>query len=431
MSMHRRTIVQEPAAAGSLAARQGPPGRQRDYRVLEIFMAGGLSHRETLWVDEPGETTWWRDVHELDPQSDPFFTGGSGPGHALWASYLRPQGDYLSASYQLRGGSRPVHLGPGGVPLTMPLSDGGTLRDRLRVLAMHHELPDHADAQRVMLQGELAADDPRRAGPGAAIARHTGLPSFVFYDCSSDAARMAADLARPVGRHGSRHAPRLAPFGDPSLVGRLEGTLEGDRLTFPDAGVSQVPETPWDNGVRRALVESASLLQGGESAYCAVIDGGRASSWYDTHGLANTAAVHNRNLLNLLRTLYELVEAGQLDLDQTLVVLNTEFGRDPAGWDRSSDHTLGFCAAVLGGPVLARAGDRLVGDLETSASGEDPKATEPPGLAGGFALRPTDLRAAVFHAAGIDPLQPDVFAADDIGRPTCDPAADLYTTIFG
>jgi hypothetical protein len=81
-------------------------------------------------------------------------------------------------------------------------------------------------------------------------------------------------------------------------------------------------------------------------------------------------------------------------LDETLVVLLTEFGRQPlinqfAGRDHQPDcYSVAFAGGgVVGGQVMGRS-NRLASEVEE------------------FPVGPADLHATIFHALGIDPLTP-------------------------
>jgi hypothetical protein len=344
-------------AAGGLIDRP-VPGTTTPYKVLEIFFAGGLSHRETLWVERPA------------PAGAP----------ADWLGWLPARGAHEGTSYKLgRAGGRDIHLGPCAEPLVRPLAAGGRLKDRLRVIATGHEINGHPPAQDLMQQGAPSSTSRDRAsGVGAAIARHTSLPSYVFYNSRLTDPAVSAQSAAASGRHGEHNSPRLIPYDNPEIVSLLGAPRDPERdalgsyygrhyesgLTFASgqrarsvsldrylrsrqlalagpefalalsALTASSGETLWDNGTRRALLTSISLLDAGLSSYCGVMDGGVVGddstfSQYDSHDipLDQLAAVTTANVLNVLRTLREAVDAGTLDLDTTLVVLNTEFGR--------------------------------------------------------------------------------------------------------
>ena len=79
---------------------------------------------------------------------------------------------------------------------------------------------------------------------------------------------------------------------------------------------------------------------------------------YDTH--TDNAHDTARNFDNVLRSLAQVInEPGEsdpkkLDLDDTLIILNTEFGRTPVRQDGGSGrnhHPYGYVTAFIGGPI--------------------------------------------------------------------------------
>ncbi len=512
MAISRRTLLR--GGAGVLAAAAASrlphswaangltdrtvPGRGTAYNVLEIFFAGALSHRETLWVERPDEAPVLRRIAQLTPVGNPILDPSGAP--ADWRAWLPAPAAYQGNSHQLGStATGAVHLGPCGEALVRPLSAGGKLADRLRVIATGHDFDVHEQAQEYMFQGAPFGSD-RGAGTAAVIARHSGTPSFVFTHSQMNDARSSARAAAASGRHGPGSKPFVIEYDNPSGVGRLGAARSATRdalssfyrndydtaLTFAnragltdprarstafdayDAALGGAQASPrfvsamsrltassgnslWDNGTRRAIHASVDLLAGGQSRYCCVVDAGYVGdsfggfSRYDSHSVTDMdvhAAVHTGNALNVLRTLYEEVDAGNLDLSTTLVVLNTEFGRTFSGSQslgNGSHHCYrGFAVAMLGGPINTAT---LVGDLPfTSADDAGPFERDNPALATGGLLsgKPvsgTDLRAAVLMAAGVHPIQPDVFDQSETSAPTAptrEAAADqLATHIFG
>jgi hypothetical protein len=506
MTTSRRTFLR--GASGALAlglsgtARAGGglvertvPGSTTHFKVLEVFFAGGLSHRETLWVERPDEAPVVRRIGTLDPRTHPLLTTGAPPD---WTAWLPSVGAHLGAEYrQGSAGGKEVHLGPCAEPLVRPNATGTRIADRLRVIATGHDLDVHGAAQEFMLQGSTAfSAEDRAAGVGAAIARHTGKRSYIFYASRLFDPAYAAAMAAVSGRHGT--APTQIPCDDPSFIDGLvgdprigprdalsghytdlyEGGLvfahpaaagrrarsvafdryaEGQRTTFEGGSLaSAITEltvsagtTLWDNPTRRALKASIGILAANASSYCCVVDGGVAGdtfggfSHYDSHGEDSFdmhAANVTGNVLNVLRTLREENDAGRLKLDETLVVLNTEFGR--SFWKPTGSHHCwrGFAVALLGGPIPFGARG-LVGALTFTREDDglthevDNPAPATGGLLGPAPVSSTDLRAAVLQAAGIHPFQPDVYRQAEAGVPeglSDDDAADrLATHLFG
>jgi uncharacterized protein (DUF1501 family) len=142
-----------------------------------------------------------------------------------------------------------------------------------------------------------------------------------------------------------------------------------------------------------------------------VVDGGlfaaTGGGGFDTHD--NHLVDHTRNMLSTMRDLVAVVrepgddDPSKLDLDDTMIVLNTEFGRTPylqEGSERGTNHwPYGYVTVLLGGPITPdEAG--VVG-----AIGPDGRATS--------SLSPAASRAGVLAAMGIWPFSDESFAIGD------------------
>jgi hypothetical protein len=126
---------------------------------------------------------------------------------------------------------------------------------------------------------------------------------------------------------------------------------------------------------------------------------------YDTHG--NHAFDTARNFDNVLRALLGIFNAPgetdptKLNLDDTLVILNTEFGRTPRAEGDGRNHwPYGYATAFIGGPI-GTAQKGIYG-----AIGEDGNAT--------LAVDPAECRAGALLAMGIWPFSPEAFATSDV-----------------
>jgi hypothetical protein len=194
---------------------------------------------------------------------------------------------------------------------------------------------------------------------------------------------------------------------------------------FPGAS-SSVPRTALDLA-RYLLTHPASPAR-----YVCVIDAGLhevpSGGGYDTHSsnhLENTAT----NLWNTLSALAAVVrdpaapppgptDPPKIDLDDTMIILTTEFGRTPfrSSGDAPSptsggrDHwTSGYTSVLIGGPVVAGVSGTIDGGGRAASVRADGTTGAP--------YTPTDLRAAALVAAGIDPFDPEAanFAVGDVG----------------
>jgi hypothetical protein len=91
----------------------------------------------------------------------------------------------------------------------------------------------------------------------------------------------------------------------------------------------------------------------------------------------------------------------KLNLDDTLVILNTEFGRTPyAEFDGRNHWPYGYATAFFGGPI-GTAEKGIYG-----AIGPDGNAT--------LAVDPAECRAGALLAMGIWPFSPEAFATSDV-----------------
>jgi hypothetical protein len=169
------------------------------------------------------------------------------------------------------------------------------------------------------------------------------------------------------------------------------------------------------NTPRMGVALARHLLRHPEerAAYCCVIDEGLVTAdgggGYDTHGEA--PYTQSTNLKNLLESLLASVrdpsapspdDASKIDLDETLIILNMEFGRSPgpqSGLGRNH-WPYGYVTVYLGGPV--RPGERAVFG-----------AIGPDGYARTYAT-PSEHRIAALLALGIWPFGPEGFGTSDV-----------------
>lgn len=169
---------------------------------------------------------------------------------------------------------------------------------------------------------------------------------------------------------------------------------------------------------RAAIQTAAKLLTlpetSGGARYVGLVDGGIRSTTgggYDVHGISEYPRMYT-NLWNCLSNLAEVihrpataadVDPNKINLNDTLVILNTEFGRTPGvGNNGGRDHEpRGYVNVLLGGPITSSG---VVGSLQSN------------GLANlNNSFSATDTRAAVLMAAGIDPFADETLAVGDIG----------------
>ncbi len=140
---------------------------------------------------------------------------------------------------------------------------------------------------------------------------------------------------------------------------------------------------------------------------------------YDTHTLNSHDTAMNFN--NMLKSLLAIIAApgdttpGKISLDDTLIILNTEFGRTPTPQldDRGNattgrnHHPYGYVTAFIGGPITA-AQKGVAGAIGPDGMGTSDSAT------------PAENRIAALLALGIWPFSQDAFAVSDVPGATAE-----------
>lgn len=200
---------------------------------------------------------------------------------------------------------------------------------------------------------------------------------------------------------------------EPNLIGsdchRVHGTSDDE----PTLG-SSLAELASGNRPAMGLRLARSLLTHPQhpARHCMVIDSGAAQAdgggGYDTHSDGPWRQASNLN--NLLEHLLDSIngpgetDPNKLNLDETLIVLNTEFGRSPGpqierGLGRSHwPH--GFAQIYIGGPIReAQAG--VYGHIDET------------GMATTFTT-PAESRIAALLALGIYPFEGEAFDVGDV-----------------
>ena len=128
---------------------------------------------------------------------------------------------------------------------------------------------------------------------------------------------------------------------------------------------------------------------------------------YDTHSANSFDTARNFN--NMLRNLLSIIngpgetDALKLSLDDTMIILNMEFGRTPwaqDGGDGRNHHPYGYVTAFIGGPITADQ-KGIHGNIRAD------------GVAQAYAS-PAENRAAALLAMGIWPFSPEAFAVSDV-----------------
>jgi len=291
-------------------------------------------------------------------------------------------------------------------PHAYVFATGGVSSDNVAAAAASGDHP--GVARPLLIKTDGAAGFTRlldRAVLGADRAGHDAL-------VAAYADQYAARLTWPGGgRVRSRKADDAAiAFATQRRAGAIRGVLR-DELFAPQTGTAcgrTGPDAPLVGLTAARLLlthptEPASYVCVSDNGLVGVVGG----SGYDTHksNARDTAA----NFDNLLTGLVAIINAPgeadptKLSLDDTLIILNTEFGRTPLaqqGTDGRNHHPGGYVTAFIGGPITSA--QRGV----WGAIGRD-------GLASQFAT-PGENRIAALLALGIWPFAAEGYNVSDV-----------------
>lgn len=463
------------------------PADRRAANVLEVFLYGGLSPWETLYLVEEYGTPG--DPDFPDQQFYTFLGNGPDSVEQALSACAFPGAEPMGQFFATDANGADVKLGP----FAHRLRQRGDLLDRMRLLVQHHRLEPHEAAVPQALTGKPVGQ-PSAAGLGAHVQRfaaerassaRTAPHSYLFAtggvagdNVSAGASTgMHPGIARPLQvtitnvdgfaellargavpdraayddlmdvyieqyreqlRWPGDSAPvRSASFTDLELAA---GTVRGvdaiaevmDASLFDPIAGDACGDNRADDIPGMSLNAARHLLTHPEqpASYVAVSDIGlfeaSGGGGYDTHTTNSFDTA--RNFDNLLRSLTAIINAPgendptKLDLDRTLIILNTEFGRTPVPQDGGSGrnhHPYGYVTAMIGGPIRSGEGG-VVG------------AIGPDGNAGAH-VTPAENRIAALLAAGIWPFSPEAFAVSDVqGASTEEGAAiDVIARILG
>lgn len=471
------------------------PAGEPYYKVLEIYLYGGLSPWETFHVRSDGDYADWFDFQS---QFASLSWCAGGPTGAT----TEPNGQDIAGN--------DVFLGPCTKPLW-------PLKNRIRILPVRHNLLPHEAAIPYALTG-LRTGSPRLAGMGAHIqqlartefATATPRPrSYVVFPPTSevfDESRLVAmqatgmhpggarplflrlgdgaafraalarggiaephdrmvDVYRDQYRRDLRWGGPTIPDGGPehervlrtqafaAYNAAIEGVLHtediepffsSDSLLTPSttAGCGRLGTAAFSGtDYTRKGIELAAHLFANDARYVGLVDVGlrRAGTGggYDTHPEAEHAVLTSFNLNATLSAIRDAVTAPPggtpaINLDDTLIVLNTEFGRTPyVGLEGGRDHhPEGYVMTLIGGPIgrpgaggTARANSGVAGGMDASGRTLDSYGGVPVGLTA------TDVIGAVLLAAGVNPREHEVFGVGDFSLAVAAPADLPETTM--
>jgi uncharacterized protein (DUF1501 family) len=142
--------------------------------------------------------------------------------------------------------------------------------------------------------------------------------------------------------------------------------------------------------------------------------------YFVNEGIEQSSQV-NASLYSLFR---ELV--GVVDLDETVVVVHTDFGRVWLSAETTGHWSEGYASLIIGGPIGIGQGG-VVGEMTYEAS--DPDLTTVASFQGGPALSPSDLRAALLKVSGSSMVEAAVPRSDL--QPLLGDHDAVFQAIFG
>lgn len=254
----------------------------------------------------------------------------------------------------------------------------------------------------------LGREEVRGAGPSAqydalmrtyvdAYGRRLAWPGADGAAATPVRSRRFADLTIAAGTVAKSDA--IAGVLDPQLFVNAPGSACGQNRSRDIPGMSLA-------AARHLLTHPTQ-----PASYVCVSDTGlyeaSGGGGYDTHDTNSIDTA--RNLDNVLRSLLAIIngpgesDPTKLSLDDTLIILNTEFGRTPwaqDGGDGRNHHPYGYVTAFIGG-TITEAEHGIYG-----AIGPDGRADT--------AATPSENRIAALLAQGIWPFSPEAFAVSDV-----------------
>lgn len=467
---HAAPFGEFPTSASSLLL----PTNVRAQRVLEIFLYGGLSPWETLYyVDEYG-TANSEQFHTFptaiansktncgtgaDADGLDFAVDANGKMVQLgpFSMPLRNRADVTSRMRLL------VHkhdLEPHEAAIPHALSGKRIGNPTLAGLGAHVQryFVDRPEVGRaspygyVFLSDTIGGDNvnaanatglhPGHARPLRIKVDNTNLFSLLArtgvggptqrtqYDAAI--AALSARYQNRLRYNGAGDALRSSRFTNLSLA--AGNVVDSDAIAavldeslFNVTNSTVCAEGPYQNFPKMSLELAVHLLTHPTepARYACVVDTGLVMAdgggGYDGHGeVTQTTA---RNFTNLLESLLLLVngpaeaDPNKLSLDDTLIILNTEFGRTPwsqEGGQGRNHHPYGYVTALIGGPITTGQSG-VVGAIGSN------------GTADAF-VTAAEERMGALLAMGIWPFSPEAFGVSDVqGASTEEGAVESVT----
>ncbi|HEU0034471.1 MAG TPA: DUF1501 domain-containing protein [Kofleriaceae bacterium] len=456
------------AFPGGTESVQLPEG-QRAKKILEVFLYGGLSAWETLYfvrdygkpTDPMFPNTQYYAFASSNAQAAsacggseaerPFATDANGAMVEVgpFASRLAQRSDVVDRMriivqrHTLEPHEAAVPMALTGRPVGQPNAAGlGAHVQRARIDS--GLTPDRASPHAyAFVSGGVSSDNVAAA---AAAGTHPGSARPLLVK-TTNAAGFTNLLARStVGANRASHDALVKAYIDQyqarltwpdqgrvrsartdDLVVAQQTTTKTDaiRAVFTDDLLATKTNTACgtsDQSVPHMGLSAAAALLTHPSepaSYVCVSDIGlieaSGGGGYDTH--TRNATDTARNFDNMLHALLGIIRAPgdtdprKISLDDTLIILNTEFGRTPGRQDTSgrNHHPYGYATAFIGGPI-------------TSAHKGVSGAIARDGTASAFAT-PSENRMAALLALGIWPFAAEGFNVSDAPNATTELAA--------
>lgn len=457
-------LLHEPAVQAFGASRSdwapNVPEELRAYNVLEVFLCGGVSQYESvycvlehgkndrthfhLYGDSPELAAAFEACGYSGALTEPFAEDALGQlvHFGPFAMPLRQRGDVMDrlrvtivahdlapheAAIPLALSGRPLgspglcglgsHIqrffverdGDAGGPLAYALLSGslvGLPIDNLRAVVSTGMHP--AQARPLGIKVDAAGD------LGMLLERGGVAPMRAEYDALLDFYH--AQYRDQLRFRGTGDPLRSRPFSDFSAgtrwltnVDAIASVLDASLLA-PSPGTSCGASAGVDAVSMQFRLATHLLNHPARPArYVCVVDGGlvpvgHGGGGYDSH--SDNTSIQARNLTHTLKTLLDLVKRpgedapNKIDLDRTLIILNTEFGRSPntEGGTGRNHWPYGYATVLIGGPVRSRG--------VAGAIGADGRAV--------LSATPQESRIAALLALGIWPFAPESFNVADV-----------------
>jgi hypothetical protein len=202
------------------------------------------------------------------------------------------------------------------------------------------------------------------------------------------------------------------------IAPQLDGLLSQSLLEVEAEEICVPPSAPLEtfpNSTRTSLRLAAHLLEAGDARHACVFDRGvlRApggvGAGYDAH-TGEALPVTATNVFNLCREIRALVDAQsgpRIDLNQTLIVIQTEFSRTAPGADSEATGTNHFPAGMVS--ILIGAG---IGQRAISGALGDAYVCE-----NEFRYSHTDVHGALIDLAGASAIGDANFSESEFSEP--------------